>query len=123
MRLRVNHGVNFRDRIQEQTTARPYAVNQKTLEIEVVMEKVTTAYQVAQAAQTRADLTLTWSDPNNSNQVFIIVLENAEVESSESPGSGPGMLIETIRFSANTTSGKTGLKITLKNEDSSAEAA
>ena len=123
VRLTLPNAVNFRDRMQEQTTARPYGASLKDIRVVITMEKITTAYQVAQPAKTASDLVLTWTNPDNSDETFVITLENAEVEDCVSDASGPGILTETITFKPSESSSKTGLKIVLTNEDSSAEAA
>lgn len=123
VKLTVPHGASFRDRIQERTTARPYAVNLKEIEVEVVMEKITAAYDAASLADTKSDLVLTWTDPDNANQSMVLTLENAGVTVGGDDASGPSIINQTLIFRPNSSAGKTGLKIVLTNEDSSAEAA
>jgi hypothetical protein len=128
MRLTLPMGQIFRDVQGQAGTARPYSVNQREIRLTVVMDKIGNDFTGANTQGTESDLVLTYTDTAQSpNHTFTITLHNAEVLDSDGGNlEGYQLVRETITFAPkpdNSSGSDSGVRITIVNDQSTAESA
>lgn len=120
--LTIPHGQGFRDQMGSGTTLRPYSTSQKEPTLRVVMEKVNNDFTVANLAESTSDAVITFTDA--SSHSLTITMHNAfAFDPDGGRKEGFDLIRETVIFRSKQDGTDSGLRITIVNDQATAEAA
>ena len=120
--LTIPHGQGFRDQMGSGTTLRPYSTGQKEPTLRVVMEKVNNDFTVANLAESTSDAVITFTDA--SSHSLTITMHNAfAFDPDGGRKEGFDLIRETVTFRSKQDGTDSGLRITIVNDQATAEAA